>query len=642
VTPSLLWLASIAHAQQNGIPQELPIDAQRFRPPIDPYGYAVTESSATLENLQVGVGIWGDYAEDSVTLELGGQRVIGPGPDFPDALLNERSVFDFQLGLGLADRFALVAEVPVIVWQEGFDPATPQSPTPTADLVTSGLGDLRITPKVVAVHIDEGYPVGLAFLANTTIPTGGVRSFMGEGNVTVQPMAVFEVASDSVHDAKYLVRGAVNVGGRFKLPDRYRDVEFGSEFVYRVALSARPAPVFEIGGDLQGHVGGLRPAQVPTEILPWLRFHGFDIAAFTAGAGFGVNPGLGAADFRLFGALTLGPKFDPLSLDRDGDGIPNKFDACINIPEDHDGFEDDDGCPEDDNDKDGLKDPVDACPNDPEDFDNFEDQDGCPDWDNDKDGIQDPNDRCPNNPEDLDQWEDQDGCPDPDNDKDGIPDVSDACPNAPESVNGFQDQDGCPDEKPFVDTDGDGYEDERDRCPFEPEDFDRFQDEDGCPEPDNDGDGILDVVDQCPMEPETKNNYLDEDGCPDTGPSRVIVQKEKIVITEKVFFEYNKAIIQPISFELLTEVAGVINDHPRITRIQVEGHTDSDGSDTYNQKLSQARAQAVVDYLIGAGVDSARLVAKGFGESLPIDTNNTADGKAKNRRVEFTILEQDQ
>jgi outer membrane protein OmpA-like peptidoglycan-associated protein len=217
----------------------------------------------------------------------------------------------------------------------------------------------------------------------------------------------------------------------------------------------------------------------------------------------------------------------------------------------------------------------------------------------------------------------------------------DRCPNAPESVNGFEDQDGCPDAEPFVDTDGDGLEDKRDRCPYEPEDVDRFQDEDGCPEPDNDLDGVLDVVDQCPFDPETKNGYQEEDGCPDTAPQRVIVQKEKIVITEKVFFETGKAIIRDISFELLNEVAKVINENPRITRIQVEGHTDSDGSDTYNLKLSQSRAESVVAFLVAAGVDPARLVAKGFGESLPIDTNGHTEGKAKNRRVEFTILEQE-
>ncbi len=641
-----LALGGAAHAQE-GVPQSFPIDAQRYRPPVDPFGYAVTESSTTLENLQVHV----DYASDSVVLLLDGERLIGPAPKFADGVLDVRSVFDFQIGLGLGDIFSMTAEIPATVWQEGFEPAAASSPVPSVDPLSSGLGDLRFTPKVVAIDIHRGYPVGLAFLATASFPTAGLepRSFLGEGGVTFQPMGVFELASDSVRDGKYLVRGAVNAGARIKNPDRYRDLELGTEFVYRVALSTKPIPELELGGDLQGHVGGFRVAQVPTEILPWIRAIGFgNMAALTAGAGFGLNTGVGSPDFRIFGGATLAPKFDPLSLDRDGDGIPNKYDQCINIPEDLDGFQDEDGCPEDDNDQDGIVDMNDQCPNDPEDFDGFQDQDGCPDWDNDQDGIQDPNDQCPNNPEDMDGFQDQDGCPENDNDGDGILDPQDACPNVAETVNGFQDEDGCPDDKPFVDTDGDGLQDEVDRCPYEPEDFDNYLDQDGCPEPDNDNDGILDVVDQCPgvsqdprLDPETPNGYLDEDGCPDQAPSRVQVQKEKIVITEKVFFEYNRADIKPISFELLQEVAKVINETPRIKLIQVEGHTDSDGSDSYNLKLSQSRAQAVVDFLVQNGVDASRLVAKGFGESLPIDTNASTEGKAKNRRVEFTILEQD-
>lgn len=206
-----------------------------------------------------------------------------------------------------------------------------------------------------------------------------------------------------------------------------------------------------------------------------------------------------------------------------------------------------------------------------------------------------------------------------------------------ETFNGFQDEDGCPDDKPFVDTDGDGYEDDRDSCPLDPEDFDGFQDEDGCPDNDNDQDGILDAVDQCPFDPETVNGYLDEDGCPDTAPTRVVVEKQRIVITEKIFFEYNKADIKPISFELLDEVIMAILDHPNITLIEVAGHTDSDGSESYNLKLSQRRAESVVNYLIQGGVEPQRLMAQGYGESTPIDTNETTEGKARNRRVEFTI-----
>jgi OOP family OmpA-OmpF porin len=101
-----------------------------------------------------------------------------------------------------------------------------------------------------------------------------------------------------------------------------------------------------------------------------------------------------------------------------------------------------------DPDHDGIVGAADKCPNEPEDFDGFQDDDGCPDLDNDGDGIPDKLDKCPNEPEDKDGFQDEDGCPDPDNDGDGIPDVSDKCPNQPETVNGYQDEDGCPDEVP--------------------------------------------------------------------------------------------------------------------------------------------------------------------------------------------------
>ena len=128
--------------------------------------------------------------------------------------------------------------------------------------------------------------------------------------------------------------------------------------------------------------------------------------------------------------------------DRDHDGIPDNVDKCPDQPEDRDGFEDTDGCPDPDNDKDGILDTDDKCPNEPEDKDGFQDADGCPDPDNDTDGIPDATDKCPNEPEDKDNFEDADGCPDPDNDKDGVADLDDQCPNEPGPPDG--DRPGCP------------------------------------------------------------------------------------------------------------------------------------------------------------------------------------------------------
>ncbi|HEX2691828.1 MAG TPA: OmpA family protein [Kofleriaceae bacterium] len=142
------------------------------------------------------------------------------------------------------------------------------------------------------------------------------------------------------------------------------------------------------------------------------------------------------------------PAPPPVDNDPDKDGIVGDADKCPNEPEDKDGFQDEDGCPDLDNDGDGIPDAQDKCPNEPEDKDGFQDEDGCPDLDNDGDGIADTADKCPNEPEDKDGFQDEDGCPDPDNDGDGVPDAQDKCPTEPETKNGFQDEDGCPDELP--------------------------------------------------------------------------------------------------------------------------------------------------------------------------------------------------
>lgn len=166
--------------------------------------------------------------------------------------------------------------------------------------------------------------------------------------------------------------------------------------------------------------------------------------------------------------------------DRDGDGIVDRKDQCPEVPEDHDGWYDEDGCPEYDNDMDGIPDVHDGAPDEPEDYDGFMDEDGIPDRDNDQDGISDRRDLCPDEPEDFD---------------------------------GHNDDDGCPDD--FRDADGDGVEDDNDRCPDVAEDIDGFEDDDGCPEVDNDLDGILDEDDECPDDPEDYDGDADDDGCPD-------------------------------------------------------------------------------------------------------------------------------
>jgi OmpA-OmpF porin, OOP family len=248
--------------------------------------------------------------------------------------------------------------------------------------------------------------------------------------------------------------------------------------------------------------------------------------------------------------------------------------------------------------------------------------------DRDGDGIKDNVDKCPDDPEDKDGFEDADGCPDLDNDKDGIPDKTDKCPNDPEDKDGFQDEDGCPD----PDNDGDGILDKVDQCPNDAEDKDGFQDEDGCPDPDNDKDGFLDKDDKCPNEP-----GVAPDGCP-RKYNLVVVTEKKIELKQTVFFDFNKASIKSVSFALLNDVAQAMVDNPKI-KVEIGGHTDSVGNDAFNLKLSQQRAESVRTYLIKRGIDSNRMVPKGYGENVPIADNRTEAGRSQNRRVEFLITE---
>lgn len=253
-------------------------------------------------------------------------------------------------------------------------------------------------------------------------------------------------------------------------------------------------------------------------------------------------------------------------------------------------------------------------------------------FDFDNDGIYGEADRCPREAEDVDRYRDDDGCRDPDNDGDGVRDVNDECRDTPPDQP--VDNRGCVDN----DLDGDGFPNDEDECPRGPEDHDGYQDDDGCPDPDNDNDGISDLADECPDEPETDNGYRDEDGCPDEPGENVRVTDGNVVLNHKIHFETGKAKLQSRSHSVLDQLADLLQHHPGIELLRIEGHTDDQGSKKMNRDLSQRRAEAVRNYLVDAGVSPERLAASGFGESQPVASNDTEQGRAENRRVEFNIL----
>jgi outer membrane protein OmpA-like peptidoglycan-associated protein len=245
---------------------------------------------------------------------------------------------------------------------------------------------------------------------------------------------------------------------------------------------------------------------------------------------------------------------------------------------------------------------------------------------------------CAAGPEDFDGFEDGDFCADLDNDADRVPDAADECPNDAEDRDGFLDADGCPD----PDDDADGALDARDACARVSEDRDGFRDDDGCPETDNDGDGLADGLDECPMEPEDRDQFQDDDGCPEPGPraATVTVTDTRILISERIYFDFDRDTIRSVSMPLLDQVAAVMADIPAGRGVRVEGYSDDQGDERYNVDLSYRRARSVVEYLASRGVARERLDYAGYGSRQPVAPNDSADGRALNRRVEFTILDE--
>jgi OmpA-OmpF porin, OOP family len=311
------------------------------------------------------------------------------------------------------------------------------------------------------------------------------------------------------------------------------------------------------------------------------------------------SAGAGASTFlaaRL--GLTLGTgRAKPAPSDRDGDGIFDVSDACPDVkgPANADPLKN--GCPPSDRDHDGILDDVDACP-DVAGYPNADPlKNGCPYSDRDKDGIFDDQDACPDEPGVANTDPKKNGCPPSDRDKDKVIDDNDACPDIPGIATGDAKTNGCP-----PDTDGDGIRDDKDACPNEK--------------------GV-------PNEANPSKN-----GCP-----LVVFTEKEIEINEQVQFDVDKATIKPASDALLDQVAQVIKDHPEIKRMEVQGHTDNSGAKQHNKILSGSRAEAVRKALVKRGVKEKLLTAKGYGQENPLVENDSDANKAKNRRVQFKILE---
>jgi outer membrane protein OmpA-like peptidoglycan-associated protein len=264
-----------------------------------------------------------------------------------------------------------------------------------------------------------------------------------------------------------------------------------------------------------------------------------------------------------------------------------------------------------DSDNDGVSDRKDKCPDTPTGV--KVDDNGCP-VDTDGDGVADYIDDCPT----VAGLTSLKGCPD--KDKDGIADKDDACPE----VAGIASLKGCPD------TDGDGVADKDDKCPDTPKGV--AVDAKGCPK-DSDGDGIPDYQDECPTVAGTKDNK----GCPVKEKTAEVTESQKMMV-EPVYFDSNKANYITGEKSKIDRLVSLLKENSNYN-VNITGHADSKGTDQYNMNLSQSRINSVVKAITSDGIKKKRILSqKAFGETKPVASNDTPEGCAKNRRVEFEVV----
>jgi len=462
--------------------------------------------------------------------------------------------------------------------------------------------------------------LAITAVGSVFLPFGDDQMLLGDGNLVFEPKLAVDWRKDRIHATRLLGNLAARI--------RQRTVLQGYDTMDPAATSANAKAFLDVGSELVIGAGGVY------ELSPRV------VAALEAQAFIPLPDGLSWGDCRLSSGArctTLGPA-DYEAGAKHGDfaalvtlGVTLRVSADVAAsvmagtgpfgargetfqlttgltwsPQPGGGAE----ASRNDRDGDGIPDSVDACPDDPEDKDGFQDEDGCPDLDNDGDGIPDAADQCPNDPEDKDGWEDADGCPDPDNDHDGIPDTADKCPNDPEDKDGFQDSDGCPDD----DNDGDGIPDSLDKCPNDPETLNGFEDADGCPDVRGTS-GPEERADRIDLKGAVIR--FDRGGALTAAARQLLAQVATLIKTRRLVIRVEVH----VALGVKSTNAGVIAAQKKKDKL-----------------LAQQRAKLIADYLISQGVALPQLQAVGLGSDRPLGPANPSD--PVNERVDFIKAQQ--
>jgi outer membrane protein OmpA-like peptidoglycan-associated protein len=529
-----------------------------------------------------------DYAYRPLSIQEGSTRYT---------LVSQQLFLHLDASLALFDRVLISLDMPFALAQGGESPTV--YGVSLASPSGAQVGDLRIGARV-RIFGEPDDPFQIAAGGYLYAPTGPDGSYAGDGSVRGAPQIVV-----GGRYGRFLYNASLGTTLRASSHAHTFDARIGAAALLGRDDFVQVGPELSIAAPFSNdalvsttnaQIALASPTSAELLLGAKLRFLSFLVVG--AGAGPGLSQGYGTPVFFAVGSIGYEPRTPrPGEQDTDGDGIVDAVDACVNLR--------------------GVKSDVPS-------------KNGCPP-DRDGDSIVDAEDACPDVSGVKSDDPKKNGCP-LDSDSDGIFDPADACPKVPGAKSDDPKKNGCP-----PDADGDGIFDAVDACPKEPGAKSEDPKKHGCPG-DRDDDGVPDAVDACP----------DVRGGPDTDPAQhgcphVTVTQNEIIIKRQVKFRIAQATlgqtVDPVSDDLLTEVRNAIVDHPEIQLIEVQGHADNTGPEEFNQRLSQGRADAVRLWLIQRGIARTKLIAKGYGSTVPVASNDTEEGRQANRRVQFVIIQ---
>lgn len=541
-----------------------------------------------------------------------------------EVALDQLVALNANVGVALHERVRLDATAPVYFYSLALD--GPQ---------VLSVGDVRASTMVAIVrpeHVEGGGGLGVGVSGHVDIPTGNAADLLG------QPGVAGGFAVSGTYEGSWYTATA-ELGGQINPDTALDNLVNADQFVAGAAFNVLPGP--RTGITAEAHLytpfepNAVLGSDVPAEVLLSLRHQLGEGVTFTMGGAAAISEGASAARYRAFLGIGYGMVKPPRKPDADALVVTDVRDRCPNAPETTNGWRDDDGCPDE---LGGLGVRVVYLGEDVDDADLVV---AGPDGDTRVRSSERPTFKAVPGAAFSARAEVPARCL-----------VGAATGSAGEAtselvvelsprLDGVGDVEVVgPDDAPVTDATvrwvGSPATCVASSAPVRGDAPNVWRSPVGA--------GRHQVVVEAPG---FKVATVEVDVPPGGArvkvkleSSRVVLERTRIAILDKVFFEFNKAVILPESFGLLDDVAGVIAAHPEVGRVQVEGHTDNKGNDAYNLKLSQSRADAVRTYMIARGIPPERLVAVGFGESNPIDTNQTDDGRSTNRRVEFNLVDQ--